>query len=476
MNHKYLSIVQSSVDIGDPHICSDSMNRGNIINAIYEPLVSRAGSGVYHPALASNWSVEPDGLTWVFKLRESVRFHNGEKLTGYDVVETLKRVVDPALGGAFGTQGVYASYIGDSEFSSPSKYAFTIKTKEPMADLLDLISEMPIAPKDELDNLPNEYLGTGPYLLGGKSQDEMVLEVNRKYWGGRKAVAEELAWIKEDDPIERAEMVANREADIATSIGLEGKKSIAGAPQVKPFSIRSSLCIIFMMNSGEGVCSDVKVRQALNYGLDIDEVVKKVKHGAATRLNGYLNPHHFGYNNETKAYPYDPEHAKKLLAEAGYGDGMKLTIDIPTRMPDEGPEVGEMMKEHYGKIGVDVEIVSYTDRAAYAEMVRDKNIHDMCCFDSSPISTYRVLREKIHSGHKGPWWEGYQNEQVDKFIDLAQKTFDHEVRETIYKQVFQVIRDDAPWVFLYRPTFYLAANKKLSDWTPTARGMVNLTA
>jgi peptide/nickel transport system substrate-binding protein len=474
MTHRFISVVQSSIDVGDPHICSDSMNRGNIIEAIYEPLVSRTGSGIYSPTLASSWAVQPDGLTWLFKLRESVRFHNGEKLTGYDVVETLKRVVDPVLGGAYGTQGVYASYIGDAEFTSPSKYSFQIKTKEPMADLLDLISEMPIAPVSELDKLPNEYIGTGPYLVGAKSRDELVLEINRKYWGGKKAIAEEVSWLLEDDPIERAEMVANRETDISTSIGLAGKKTISSSTRVKPFNIKSSLCIIFMMNCGTGVCSDARVRQALNYGLDINEVVEKVKDGAATRLNGYLNPHHYGYNPETKTYPYDPEHAKKLLAEAGYGDGMKLTIDIPTRMPDEGLEVGDMMKEHYGKIGVDVEVVSFTDRAAYAEMVRDKNIHDMCCFDSSPISTFRVLREKIHSGYKGPWWEGYHNEAVNKFIDLAQRTFDDEVRESIYKQVFQMIRDDAPWVFLYRPTYYWAINKNLGNWTPTSRGIVKL--
>jgi len=475
MTRRFISVVQFSVDVGDPHICSDSMNRGNIIDAIYEPLASRIGPGVYSPTLASSWNVGSDGLTWLFKLRESVRFHNGEKLTGNDVVETLKRVVDPAIGGAFGTQGTYASYIGDAEFTSPSKYSFQLTTKEPMADLLDLLSEMPIAPRDELSNLPNEYIGTGPYQLGGKSRDEIALESNRKYWGGKKAIADEVSWIKEDDPIERAEMVANREADIATTIGLAGNKSLAGATRVKPFSIKSSLCIIFMMNCGEGVCTDVRVRQALNYGLDIDKVVKEVKEGAATRLNGYMNPHHFGHNKETKTYPYDPDQAKKLLAEAGYGEGMKLTIDIPTRMPDEGLAVGGMMKEYYGKIGVDVEVVSYADRAAYAEMVRDKNIHDMCCFDSSPISTFRVLREKIHSGHKGPWWEGYHNEEVNGLIDAAQKTFDDKARESIYGQVFQIIRDDAPWVFLYRPTFYWAINKKLGDWAPTSRGSVKLT-
>ena len=476
MRHRSLIVAQSSVDVGDPHICSDSVNRGNIIDAVYESLVSRTGPGIYSPALASSWAVGPDGLTWGFKLRESVRFHNGEKLTGHDVVATLKRVVDPAIGGAFGTQGVYASYIGDAEFSSPSKYSFQLTTKAPMADLLDLLSEMPIAPEDELGNIPNEYIGTGPYLLGGMSRDEMVLEGNRKYWGGRKAIAEEVSWLKEDDPIERAEMVANREADIATSIGLEGSDRIKGSTRAKAVSIRSSLCIIFMMNSGSGVCADARVRQALNYGLDIDQVVREVKKGAATRLNGYLTPHHYGYNPETEPYPYDPVQARRLLSEVGYSDGLKLTIDIPTRMPDEGLDVGEMMKEYYGRIGVDVEIVSYTDRAAYAEMVRDKNIHDMCCFDSSPISTFRVLREKIHSGHKGPWWEGYHNEEVNGLIDTAQKTFDDAKRAGIYQRVFQIIRDDAPWVFLYRPTYFWAVSKKLGDWAPTDRGKVRLAA
>ena len=168
MNHRLISVVQSSINIGDPHICSDSMNRGNIIDAVYEPLILRTGPGVYSPSLAASWTVEPDGLTWLFKLRESVRFHNGEKLTGHDVVASLNRVVDPAIGGAFGTQGVYASYIGDAEFTSPSKYSFQIVTKAPMADLLDLLSEMPIAPEDELGNIPNEYIGTG---LGSSSQN-----------------------------------------------------------------------------------------------------------------------------------------------------------------------------------------------------------------------------------------------------------------------------------------------------------------
>ena len=330
---------------------------------------------------------------------------------------------------------------------------------------------MPISPWDELDKLPNEYIGTGPYRVASKKQDEIVLEENRDHWGV-KTSAKELVFTAVPDSRTRSEMVLEREVEIGTQIDYTDTEIHRGSHRTFTSSLKSSMCIIFMMNALEGPCKDKRIRQALNYGLDIDEVVKKVKLGAATRLNGYLNPHHFGYNSETDPYPYDPDYAKALLGEAGYIDGLKLTIDIPNASPDEAPMLGDIMKDHYSKIGIDVELVSYTDRAAYADMVRDKNIHDLCCFDSSPASTFRVQREKIHSGHKGPWWEGYSNPGLDKMIDQAQKTFDNTRRKEIYQQVFQIIRDDAPWIFLYRPTYYWALSKELKDWKQTSTGIL----
>jgi len=473
MKFDYLRVAQSSVDIGDPHICSDSLNRNSIINAVYEPLIKRGKPGYFFPVLAQSWSIEPDGLTWLFRIRDNVQFHNGKSLTARDVVASMKRIVDPSLGGAFGTQGVYASYIGDAAFSAPRPDTFQIKTNEPMADLLDLLSEMPIAPEDELDKLPNEYIGTGPYLVGSRRRGELVLERNRRYWG-KTGFVDEVSFLEVSDSKARSEMVLDRDVNIGSLIGVKDTGLHRDSDRTLVKSLESSLCIIFMMNAQEGACKDKCVRQALNYGLDIVEVIKKVKHEAATRLNGYLTPHHFGYNPDTKPYPYDPDHAKSLLAEAGYADGLKLTIDLPTRMPDEALELGEMMKTYYAKIGVDVDLVSYSDRPGYAEMVRAKKIHDLCCFDSSPLSTFRVLREKIHSGFKGPWWEGYSNPEVDRLINEAQKTFETEKREKIYQQVFQLIRDDAPWLFLYRPTYYWAVSKELRDWRPASTGLLKL--
>ena len=473
MKLDYLRVAQSNIDIGDPHICSDSLNRKSLISAIYEPLIERRGPGVFYPSLAKKWSVEPNSLTWRFKLREGVFFHNGNKFSSMDVVASLKRIVDPSIGGAYGTQGVYASYIGEAKFEAPRKDTVKITTTEPMADLLDLISEMPIAPKDELGKLPREYVGTGSYNIGSKSREEIVLERNRDHWG-KTAYADEVAILEVPDSQLRSEMVLERDVNIGTLIDYSDTGLHKSSEKTYVSSLKSSLCIIFMMNAQYGPCRDQCIRQALNYGLDIGEIINRVKNGQATRLNGYVTPHHFGYNQETSPYTYDQERAKALLHEAGYNEGLKLTIDLPAEMPDEAPILGEIMKEDYRKIGIDVELISYKDRPAYAEMVRDKRIHDLCCFDSSPLSTFRVLREKIHSQYKGPWWQGYSNPEVDLMIDQAQRTFDDRHRKEIYKQVFQLIRDDAPWVFLYRPTHFWVLSKEIGDWEPSSIGLLKL--
>ena len=468
-----IAVVQGTVKPGDPHICSDSSDRLSVIFSVYESLIRAAGPGVYHPALAVGWSVSDDARSWRFKLREGVRFHNGELLMADDVVATLERVVDPSIGGAFGTQGVYASYIGDAEIVADGEKYVNVSLEEPMADLLDLLVAMPIGPESELDQLPHEYSGSGPYQVEKMTESETVLSGYKKYWGGEPKY-KSIEWVSERKREKRVDYLVNREADLASRIGLDGNKLLVEEPNVYSKELQSSLCIIFMCNALEGVCTDPRVRQALNYGINMKEIIEQVKGGAATPLTGFLTPHHFGFDPDTQAYPYDTFRAVSLLREAGYRDGLELTVDIPSAMPDEAPQLAEMMTEYYSKIGVTMNTVVHRDRAAYAEMVRDKKIHDVCCFDSSPLSTFRVLREKIHSRHKGPWWQGYHNPEVNTLIERAQRIPDQTQRSTIYKQIYRKITEDAPWIFLYRPTNYWGVNKKLETWKPNYDGTIKL--
>jgi peptide/nickel transport system substrate-binding protein len=466
-----LTVMQTSVSIGDPHIASDSSNRLSLLFTIYEALVKLDEEGNVQPGLAERWDVGEDSRSWTFHLRPGVTFHNGEVLGASDVVATLGRVLDPSIGGSFGTQGVYISYLGTAEISAQDDLTVSIVTEEPMADLLDLLVAMPISPASELDKLPGEYVGSGPYKVTEQSSARVVVTAHDEYWG-EPPEYREIHWIAQGDRERRVEAVLSGEADIVSGIGIEGWREITEGDGALAHEWHSGLAIIFMANAQEGPGRDRLVRQALNYALDVDEIIAEIKDGAAKRLNGYLTPHHFGYNPETPFYPYDPDMARSLLAEAGYPDGLRLVFDIPSAMPDEAPELARLMAEQYARVGITLEIVEHQDRAAYSEMVREKRINDAACFDSSPRSTYRVLREKLHSGLQGPWWEGYDNPEVNALIEEAEATFSDPERQALYREIYSIVRDDAPWIFLYRPTRYWGVSSKLKDWEPRADGLL----
>jgi len=467
------TVVQSSVALGDPHIVSDSVNRLSILFSVYESLVALDGDGAYRPSLADRWTVGEDARTWTFALRKGVTFHNGDTLRAGDVVASLRRALNPAIGGAFGTQGVLASYLGTAEIGAVDESTVRIVTAEPMADLLDLVVAIPVGPERELHRLPDEHVGTGPYRITEQTASRVVLGIHDKYWG-KAPTYRELRFVAEPDAGKRVDILLKGDADIAAGIGIEGKARLVEDGGAVAHERESGLCIIFMLNAQNGPCRDRRVRQALNYALDVDAIIAEVMKGAASRLNGYLTQHHFGYNPETPAYPHDPETARRLLAEAGYADGLTLVFDRPSVMPDEAPELTRMMVEQYKQVGITVEVVEHVDRAAYAEMVRDKKIHDACCFDSSPRSTFRVLREKLHSTLRGPWWQGYENQQVNALIAKAQATVLDSDRRRLYREIYTIVRDDAPWVFLYRPINYWGVRSTVEGWEPRSDGLLLL--
>ena len=462
-------IQQSNLPLGDPHICSDSKNRLSLIGTIYEPLVNRTSPNGIEPCLATTWHIDANALTWDIRLREHVVFHDGSDLTAGDVAANLERIRDPKVGGAFGTQGVYASYIGGARFEVVNKGRLRIHLRESMADLLELLAEMPIASEDALDDLPKEHVGSGPYRLRDLDKDAIEMEAHSKHWRGKPA-HRRLVWKSEPDEEARVNAVASGDADIASGVTLRGVQ-LADAKDVRVSRMYGSLCVIYMINCIIGTCKDRRVRQALNFALDRKTIIDRIAGGAAEPLTGPLTPLHFGWDPETSGYPHDPAAARHLLADAGYPNGLTLKMDIPSEMPDEAIPLSKMMAEQYREAGIEMEVRIHRNRPAYADMVRAKQIGDLCCFDSSPLSTFRVLREKIHSGIKGPWWEGYTNREVDALIEKAQRTVDQSERQRIYRTTYRMIRDDAPWVFLYRPESFWAVGRG-TVWEPSWDGVV----
>ncbi len=191
------------------------------------------------------------------------------------------------------------------------------------------------------------------------------------------------------------------------------------------------------------------MRLALNLAIDRPALVREVLHGAGQPLNGYVSPAHDGCDPAAGEIPHDRARARQLLREAGHGGGLELNVYCPTRLPDEAQALVAALGGQLADLGVGFRIHLEADRVRYANQVRLKAIHDICVFDSSPMSCFRVLYEKVDSRVRGSWWEGYANAEVERLLDLGRRTVDRAARLAIYRQAYRLLQQDPPWLYLY---------------------------
>jgi len=465
-------VLQPSARLIDPHVWTDSPDRLSIRLSIYESLVRYDEKySDYVPALANRWTVDSSARIWTLELRRDVVFHNGDRFEAEDVVAALNRARDPDMGGELGTQGLFERYLGDALVSPTSKHQLRIVTAEPMADLLDLLVEIPILPRRASSDMTEADAGTGPFQLTERGSNGILLEAFDRYWGDRPTTRT-VRWVAEPSRERRVRAILTGEADVVTSLVPEDVEEIGSVDGLKTTISDSSVCAVFMCNLFSGVCTSKAVRQALNYALDVDELIARVMGGSGTALNGPLTRYHLGHDPATVPYSFDPEVARSRLVKAGFEDGMALTLDVPQIVPDRAPALAREMAQQYARVGIETTVREFSDRPAYASMVSAKEIDDACCFDSSPLSTYRVLREKFHSREHGPWWLGYENRRVDELLDQASQCTVTERRRRLYQEAYRLIRDDAPWIFLLSPQYMWASRASIPDLTVGVDGVL----
>lgn len=466
-----LTILQSSVALPDPQIVSDAREGLNLLAAVYDPLVRAVGPERFGPALAIDWTVSPDARTWTFHLRPDVRYHDGGTLVAADVVASFERARDPALGGSFGTDGVFRSYVADAAIDAVDDLTVRIAAPEPCASLLDLLVALPIVPRGALDHLAERPIGSGPFRVVEASAEAVTMERFAEGWHGPPR-ARRLRWTAEPDSERRVERIIAGTADFATKVTPAGLRRLRDAETARAVVAPNTTCVIFLCNLLAGPCTDRRVRRAINHTVRVPRLIAALFDGAADQLHGPFTASHLAYDPARRPYAHDPALARRLLAEAGYPDGLDLTIDIPTIMPDEARDLARLVAADLAGVGIRAAVREHADRVAYAYMVRDKRIGDLALFDSSTASTYRVLREKFHGGVRGPWWQGYANAEVDRLIEASQAATDDAARAALFRRATALIRDDAPWLFLYAPHLAWAVGPRLAGWQPDPAGIV----
>ena len=468
-------VAQPSAYLNDPHIWVDSRAVLSIRFSMFEALVKYDKDNQFIPGLAISWEVEKDARTWTFNLRENVKFHDGSLFTAQDAAASIRRAVSPDMPGEYGTAALLAGYLEQSKIEILDAYTLRIITPDPMADLLDLLVYIMIVPDSVIQNMHATVPGTGPYYLSEENTGEIHLIRFDEYWAGPSPV-KELVFKSIEDEEDRVQAFLRKEVDVVTYVSPERSAELQKDSHTIFWNRPTTVCIIMMFNAIQGACTDVRVRQALNYAINMDEIVAQVKKGHALRLNGPLTYQHNGCDPDLNPYPYDPEKARALLASAGYAEGLSLILDRPTVLPDESADLAAMLRKYWGAVGVTLEERVHSDRKQYSLTVRSRQIGDLCVFDSSPMSTYRVLREKLHSQFAGPWWEGYHNAEVNTLMEHAWATVDPDDRTQLYRKAYRIIQQDAPWLFFYNPTELLVVNKSiietLPEWSVGIDGLV----
>ena len=454
---KRLRLAQRSIALPDPHDCTDNADVLILLDALFDALVARGSDGQFEPALAKAWSVSEDARTWTFELREGLRFHDGTALAAPEMAASLERLKRPDVGATLGSPAVWGQYLGAAEIEVHGPLTVSVTTPEPMADLLDiLVSGYAVPPDIDGLALPDRVVGTGAYQLTTRSDGELRLTANPNWWRGSVDATEVTVALVEDAG-ERAAAVVEGSADLATR--LTGAEPGLGNPQAAIECVRKldPTAIIYLFNGSRGPCADGRVRRALNLAVDRPAIVDDVLGGAGQPLDGVFSPSHCGFDPAVPAAVRDVAGARQLLEESGFGGGLTLSVDCPTSLPDEAERLTARVSQDLAAVGVELEVHLTEDRVRYAELVRDKAIHDMCLFDSSPLSSFRVCHEKLDSRIRGAWWQGYASPEIEALLDRSRVTVDAGARESVFKQIYAAALADPPWLTVYNHVRTVAA-------------------
>lgn len=445
----------------------------NIFDAIYEGLVTYQrvvdGEGNvtatldFAPALATSWESSDDGLTWTFHLREGVTFHDGTPFNADAVKYTFERAI--RMGTGLTWQISEMLDIGDIEVVDDYTVAFHLD--EPYAPFLDtlrlpvayIVSPTAVEANGGItDGQRNEWMvnnavGTGPYILESRANDDRtVLVANPNYWGEGPHLDRITVRIV-PDPATLRLLVSRGEVQLVV-FGLSwlDMLDLANAPGISLYVQDAFPEIrIAPFNVQEPPFDDPLVRRAVAHAIDYQAIIDGVMLGQAVRLTSAIPNGTFGHDPTLEVYQYDPERARQLLAEAGYPDGFTFELAYPSA-DQERFEVSTVMQANLAAVGVNAELVGYAWPALLEKW--DTGNYTLSVGKwaptADPHSRVFGLLTCGSWGASGNYGR-YCNERVDELAEQAVRTVDREERAAVYAELQRVVMDDAPWLFLYQP-------------------------
>mgnify|MGYP000657538530 CR=1 FL=1 len=439
----------------------------SVMMNIYDSLIWRDGDGNLVPGLATEWEY-PTPTTMQLKLRQGVKWQNGDPFTADDVVFSFDRIFDPKVPAA-----LLSSLKGFvDKVEKVDDFTVLVTMPAPRATIAATLVRVPILPKKAFTEMGeaafNQHpIGTGPFrFVSWDRNEKIVLERYDDYWRGPAAIDRfVIRPIPED--FARFASLQNHEVDVIANLTAERAKAIESDDSLKVAQVHSVRNMFVGMNTREKPFDDIRVRHALNYAVDKQGLIEGILGGYAAENASVCTQTLFGAT-PVDPYPYDPTKAKALLAEAGYPNGFETTMLGPVGRYTKDKELQEAIASMLANVGVKVSHV----QPEWAEFIKQWVAQE---YPMHFIGTgNQVMDCDQHLGYRidgKRYGRYYQSDKVDALVQEELTTYDADKRKQVFAEIQQQVRDDAPWIFLFDNIDLYGLSAKL-DWTPRPDEMV----
>lgn len=406
---------------------------------IFEGLTRIDRDGVVQPGLAASWEVSEDGLTYSFKLREGVTFHDGSSFEADDVVFSLERAM--ADDSVNAQKGLFEPI---EAVSASASHEVQVTLKRPTGHFLFNLGwgdAIMVAPESADSNqaLP---IGTGPFKFDNWVQgDRIELARNDTYWGEAVQLERATFQIVPDPAAAVAAMMAG---DLDAFPNFPAPESMVQFEADPRFTVEIGTTegeTILAMNNGRPPLDDLKVRQAIAHAIDRQTIIDGAMFGYGTPIGSHFAPHHPAYVDLTGRYAFDPEKAKALLAEAGHADGLALTLRLPP--PSYARRGGEIIAAQLAEVGITAEIIPVEWAQWLEQVFKGKD------YDLTIVSHTEPMDIEIY-GRGSDYYFDYQKPEFKGLIDQLAETSEEKARSAILADAQTMLSDDSVNAFLFQ--------------------------
>ncbi len=465
----------------DAHQLSD-YNTSRAAMELYNQLVRfKDGSTELEADLAEKWDISEDGLEYTFYLRDDVEFHDGTPFNAEAVKFSIDRQIDEDHPFHDTGQYPYADFTFGmvDHVEVVDEFEVKIVLSEPFAPFLSNIAMhsasivSPSAVEEFGADFSENAVGTGPYML--KSWEpgvEVILEKNPNYFKEEAKIDRLIFKPITEDETRLVELEAGN-IDLIVNVPPDDLLRLRDDENVQVIEDPSMHVWWTAFNTQQEPFDDVRVRQAFNYAIDKEAIIDNILQGTGELAHSPLPPIVWGYNNDLENYEYDPDKAMELLEEAGYGDGLEVTYTIPESGSgmQQPQSMAVAIQSDLAKVGVDLEIEivewgTYIDQVFVPLEESTMEMHQMSWIgDNGDPDNFLYI---LLSGEQWPTAgfndSYYQNDRVDELLKKARVTKDKAERTEMYKEVQEIVMEEAPWIVLDHEMQTIVASKKLKDF------------